>query len=597
MRKRELLFVLVSALFLSILVACQEDSLSPGGEDEEVDNSTEDVATEDTIAEATAENGGDHDNAADYSWDSSDATQIVLNGNSISVEGSGASVNGSVVTITASGNYHISGSLADGQVIVDTEDENIVRLILDGVDISSASSAPIYVASAEKTMIVLADNTENYVTDSDSYVFEDPEEDEPDAAIFSKDDLTIFGNGALTVNGNYNEAIKSKDGLIIASGTIMVNSVDDGIQGKDYLIVKNGNITANVSGDGFKSNNDEDATLGYIAIENGNIQITAGGDAIQAETDVLITDGEFTLTSGGGSTNSVSEDSSAKGLKAGVSLVIESGSFSINSADDAVHSNAGITLHDGTFDISSGDDGMHADASLKIYGGDILITKSYEGLESAVITIADGDIHITSSDDGINVAGGADGSGFGRPGQGGFSSSSNYYLYINGGYIVVDADGDGLDANGSIEMNGGVVLVNGPTANNNGALDYDGSFEITAGVLVAAGSAGMVQAPGTSSTQYAVLLNFNASMPGGTLFHIESSEGEEIISFAPTKQYQSVVFSSPDLTNGTTYNVYYGGSASGAEADGLYQEGNYTPGTSYGSFTVSDIVTRINSSR
>jgi hypothetical protein len=314
------------------------------------------------------------------------------------------------------------------------------------------------------------------------------------------------------------------------------------------------------------------------------------------------------------------------------------------------------------FSISSGDDGMHADSNLEINGDEIYISQSYEGLESAIITINHGDIYIVSSDDGINVAGGGDGSGMfpgpgrggsgwggtppegtdaseeggpgqgrmrpqggqppqngdmpqgglpprdgdmaqggqpsemgqmGGPGQESFPSTGDYYLYINGGYVVVDAGGDGLDVNGSIEMTDGVVIVNGPTMNMNGALDYDGSFTITGGFLVAAGSSGMAQAPGSSSSQYSLLLNFDSTQAAGTLVHIQNSDGDDVLSFSPGKEFQSIVFSSSDLVQGVSYDVYLGGSADGSVQDGLYQNGSYTPGSQYTSFTISDVVTQL----
>ena len=143
-------------------------------------------------------------------------------------------------------------------------------------------------------------------------------------------------------------------------------------------------------------------------------------------------------------------------------------------------------------------------------------------------------------------------------------------------------------------MTDGVLIINGPTANMNGALDYNASFKITGGLVVAAGSSGMAQAPGTSSTQYSVLLVFRSSLQADTLFHIQTSDGNEILSFTPTKRYQSIAFSSPELTKGATYDVYYGGSSTGTVNDGLYQGGTYTPGTKYTSFTTSGIITKVN---
>jgi hypothetical protein len=544
----------------------------------------------------------------DSSADSSAKSYITLQGDSIAFEGSGATVDGATITITSAGVYSIGGTLDDGQIIVDTEDEGTVVLLLDGADIASSTSAPIYVLHAEKTVITLADGTENTVSDGDHYILEDTESDEPNAAIFSKDDLTINGSGSLTVNASYNNGIASKDDLKITGGSITVNAVNDGIKGKDSIAVRDGIITIDAGGDGMQSHNDTDAEKGYISIEGGTLAITAGLDGIQAETRLLVSGGDIAIVSGGGSVNSSSGDrwgnwgaggssddgagGSAKGLKAGVDLTITGGTINIDSSDDSIHSNGSLSIEGGHISLTSGDDGIHSDATLQIDGGDIDIAKSYEGIESAVLTINDGTIRIVASDDGVNAAGGNDGSAMGgRPGQNTFELTGDYHLYINGGYIAVDAMGDGLDINGPIDMTGGVVIVNGPTANNNGALDYTGAFNITGGFLVAAGSSGMAQAPSASSTQYSVMYNFASPQAAGSIVHIETKSGVDILTFAPTKAYQSVVLSSPDLENGSTYVVYSGGNSTGAVTDSLYSGGTYTAGAQVAEFTIAGMVT------
>jgi len=550
-----------------------------------------------SVSEALAENSTIHEDESDYSWDASSVVSIALNGDSITASGAGVVVDGSTATISASGTYSLNGSLEDGQIIVNSDSEAIVHLILNSVDIHSSASAPIYIQNSKETMIVLAEDTQNTIIDSDNYVLDNPDSDEPNAAIFSKSDLTIYGSGSLSVIGNYNDGISSKDGLIIASGNLSVTAVDDGIRGKDYLVIEDGVITVEAGGDGLKADNAEDATKGFISIEAGVLNITSGGDAITAETDVMVSAGIFTITSGGDSYSWVNSNTSAKGIKGLVSVNIDGGTFTFDCADDAVHSNGSITINNGAFNISTGDDGMHADDTLTINGGIIQINNSYEGLESAVITLNGGEMHITSSDDGINVSSGNDGSGFGGgrpggPGQDMFNNSGDTYLYVNGGYIYVDANGDGLDVNGVIVMTGGIVLVNGPTENNNGALDHSG-FTISGGYLVAVGSAGMAQAPGQTSSQNSLLINFSSTLPSGTLIHIQNSAGEDILTFSPTKPIQSLAFSSPELVNGETYTVSYGGSSSGNQADGLYQGGSYSSGDQYTSFTVSGTVTMI----
>jgi hypothetical protein len=547
------------------------------------------------------------------SVDDTDVAYIELEGDSIAFAGSGATVDGTTVTITSAGTYNVSGTLEDGQIVVDTQDEETVVLVLDGADITCSTSAPIYVVNAEKTVITLADGTENVVTDGDTYVLTDPEWDEPNAAIFSMDDLTIKGAGSLTVNANYNNGIASKDDLKITGGEITVYAVNDGIKGKDSIAVKNGTITINAGSDGLQSSNAEDAEKGYIAIEGGTLTITAGLDGIQAETQLAVSGGEVTISSGGGSVNSSSNgggmwndrnapsDSSSaestKGLKAGVDITITDGTVNVDSSDDSLHSNGTLTIDGGKMVLASGDDGIHADSAIEINGGNVTITQSYEGIESAIVTINDGNIHLVSSDDGINIAGGNDGSSIdGRPGQNDFAASGNYALYINGGYIAIDAGGDGLDSNGSITMADGVVLVNGPTNDGNGALDYMGTFNITGGFLVATGSSGMAEAPSTSSTQYSVRYNFPSQQAAGTVVHIETQDGQEVLTFAPTKVYQSVVLSSPELENGTTYVVYTGGSSTGTVTDSLYGGGTYTAGTQVASLTISSMVTSAGSS-
>src|SRR5690606_36430014 len=272
--------------------------------------------------------------------------------------------------------------LDDGQIVVDTAGEEPVRLILDGATLRNTIGAPIFVRNAEAIVIILADGTQNVVEDGAVYTFADPAEDEPNAAIFSKADLTIAGNGALVVTGNYNDGIASKDGLLLNAASITVTAVDDAIRGKDYLVVQGGVITAASGGDGLKSDNEEDASLGYILVESGTLAITAGGDAITVQSQVLVQDGNFTLVAGGGSTARVDDSLSAKGVKSAGSVRIDSGSFTIDAADDAVHANDSIMIAGGTFDIASGDDGMHADKTLTIDGGAIEIARSYEGVES-----------------------------------------------------------------------------------------------------------------------------------------------------------------------------------------------------------------------
>ena len=170
-------------------------------------------------------------------------------------------------------------------------------------------------------------------------------------------------------------------------------------------------------------------------------------------------------------------------------------------------------------------------------------------------------------------------------------ASSNTLLTISGGSVVVESETDGIDANGSINMTGGTVIVHGPTANHDGAIDYDGTFNLTGGTLIAAGSAGMAQVPSTSSTQPSVLITFPAALPAGTPVHIATTNGQDLLTFAPNKTFQTLVVSLPQLENGASYVVQTGGTMTGTATDGLYTAGTYTDGTQATTFTVAGIVT------
>lgn len=594
MKLKNVLLLVIYLTTLTCLVSCGSDSNSvdeavvvdDSVSDSASDNTddTQEDSTDDTVddsVDATVDDSNDDStvdsvqgDSEDGVWDTNEEILVELEVNSISVTGSGAIVDDTNLLISAAGTYRITGSLSDGQIIVDSDDDEIVRLIFDNMDITNSNNAPINIQSAARTIIVLAAGTYNTLTDANEYTYADGE-DEPNAALYSKDDLTITGSGYLTVNANYNDGITSKDGLLISNGNISVVAKDDGIRGKDYLIIEDGNFTVNAQGDAFKSDNEDDGK-GYISIASGIFNLTAGADGIQAKSSIEIVDGDFTLSSGGGSSANLGSDDSAKALKATLDITIESGDFTIDSADDAIHANGSITIDGGTFEIASGDDGIHADIEIKINDGDINIAKSYEGIESEVIIINGGNIHVIASDDGINVAGGADNSGYTPRGN---SGNSDYYLQINDGYIVVNATGDGLDSNGNIEMSGGIVLVNGPTGNGNGALDYDGTYYISGGFLIAVGSSGMTQGPSSASSQHWLGLNLSSSQAAGNLIHIENSGGDTMVTFSPEKKYQSVVFSSADLQSSDSYKLYLGGSATGTQTDGLYEGGSYSGGT------------------
>ena len=585
-------------LIVTVLTGCESLFDSPG-EVVELSDVIENVDSGAGVDEVLEANKTDHDTKDPVTFNESDAKLIQLSGQTVQENADGVSFRDQVLTIGASGIYRLSGTIEDGQILIDTEDDDPVILILDGVNVTCSNSAPLFIANASCTVIDLLPGTENQFTDGASYTFENQDDDEPNACIFSKDDLTITGEGSLVIQGNYEDGIASKDGLVIRGGDLTIRAADDGIRGKDYLVIKGGSLVIDAGGDGLKSSNEEDSDCGYVYLASGTLQITAGGDAIHAMTDALVREAVMGVVTGGGAGAVQNNSTSAKGIKGLVYTVIDGGTFAMNTADDAVHSNQVMIINGGFFSIATGDDAFHADSLLVINDGKIGVTECYEGVESAVISVNGGELHLVSSDDGINVATGNDGSGTvpGRPpgGPGGdeFGSSGDYYFFMEDGYITVNSLGDGLDINGSVVMAGGTLIVDGPSSNMNGALDYDRSFAMNGGFLLGTGSSGMAQAPGTGSGQESILVNFSSSKQAGTLVHLESGSGSDLFTFSPSKTYQSVVFSSPDLESGTSYGIYYGGSTSGSFTDGLLVDGSYSPGTEYREFTISATTTLI----
>ena len=489
---------------------------------------------------------------------------ITLSSNSIACDDTTrVSVNNNVATIIKKGTYLITGSIADGYIVVDAADEN-VTLILSDASITSKTFAGIYVANAKNVYVVLDGNN----TVSNTNTFTQIDSNNVDGAIFSKDDLIFKGNGSLTVKSSDNGIVGKDDVKFIAGAYNITASKGHGIDVNESCSIADASLTINSGIDGVHVENDEGD--GYFYMESGTINITSTGDGISACYYLKTIGGTIDITSGGGSNKTASSSTSSKGLKCtsedntNGGILVSGGTFTLNCSDDAIHSNGTVLVTGGTFTIASNDDGMHADDYLTISNGTINITKSYEGLEATYINISGGDIDVVASDDGLNAAGGNDGSGW--------STSSTGQLNISGGDIYVNCSGDGLDANGTLTMSGGSVFVEGPTGNDNGALDYDSSAKITGGVLCAIGSSGMAM-NFSSATQGSILLN-SASGSSNTKITCGS------YSWTASKSFSSVVVSTPEMSSASgTYTVTVGSQSYSCQLSSyLYGSSTGTPG-------------------
>lgn len=444
----------------------------------------------------------------DYREAKEDATFITLSGSSISVSGSGAKADGTTVTITQKGDYVISGSLDDGQLTVDSGEE-AVHLFLDGVTINNDNGPAIYVKSAKNVYISLEEGSVNSLSDGAEYELEEGE-DEPDAVIFSKADLIINGSGTLKIDADHACGIRSKDDLVIRSGNYEIESVDDALKGKDLLAVYDGDISISCGGKGLVSTNSEEEGKGIVYVEGGN--------------------------------------------------------YKIHSGDDAMHSNTNIMILGGEFDIESQDDGIHADNVCLVYNSSVDISKSYEGIEGSIVDLAASSISITADDDGVNAAGdtGEADTSQADKGRGGFmDTNADNIIYIDGGSLYVNAKGDGIDSNGYIYIYGGDTVVDGPENDGNGFLDYGIDCVMSGGTLIAAGSSGMLQSIGEDSDVYAVVVG-TGSQKAGTEVSVSDADGNEVVSYTPSKSYSAVLFAGFGFKKDSEYSASVGGSEVGS---------------------------------
>lgn len=584
--KKRVVASLVIALFIS---ACSPSSAS-------TENSAD---TQTQTSQSTSEDTADiSDTFGTYEKEDlnteydSDSSTVELSDNTEEVEG--VSVDGQIVTINQGGTYVLSGELTDGQVVVNVNEDAKVHLVLNDVTITNQQGPAILVEQAEKVVTTLASDTTNTLTDGDDYQL-DGDETEPDATFYSKEDLVINGDGELKVSGNYNNGIRSKDDLILVSGEYTVNAKNNALKGKDSVEILDGSYTLTTEeGDGIQSNNSDEEDKGHIAIDGGTFKITSGRDGVQAETDVSIQKAEITIKTG---ENETSDEESYKGIKAGNSLLIQNGAFKLTTADDSLHSDGDIAIKDGEFTLDSGDDGIHADNDLTIDGGTINVTDSNEGLEASVITINDGDITVVASDDGLNTSDGSSSDTEETAGQEGApgeeQADDSLLLAINGGTLHVDAQGDGLDSNGNIEMTGGTVTVDGPTEDNNGALDYEGDFEVSGGTLIAAWSSGMAMNVSDSSSQASLGVYFSETQSAGTIVSLQDSDGNVIATYKPSKDFDHIVISSSELEVDESYTLVSGTDANGTEQNGYYQDEEIVDGTELGTLALSDTVTNL----
>ncbi len=518
-----------------------------------------------------------HEQSGDYTWDANSVTSIILQGSSISANSPNVTVNGSLATITAQGNYIISGTLDNGSIIIDAGKEDLVRIILQNATIHNSTGPAVFIDKARKVIINLAGNSVNYLSDGPSYSLSDPD---PNATLFSKADLTIFGSGSLNVDGDFKDGIGGKDGLIIKSGTYNIHTVDDGIRGKNYLIIQDADLSIESGGDGLKSDEQTDPKPGNVTLENTSLRAVTNGDGISAKGSIGINKGYYNIVSGGGNEADTSSRSQT-GLTAGNAIFLNPDSVYIDAVDHDIDSHTITQIISGVFTLYSARAGIHSNQEIDVKDGQIEIIRAMEGFESHTIHISGSSINIHSIDDCFNATAGYD-----------VDYDDQSLIDISGGYLMLDCIlGDGIDSNGDIEISGGTVIIHGPQSAPDVAADFNGEMNINGGFLIGAGTnSELMEYPDSTSSQNSLVAIFTQSYPKNTVFNITDDQGAAIVTFIPNDQYQSVLFSSPALITGKTYRIYVEGSVSDPGIDGI-SGGVYTPGTLLTDFTLRKKVT------
>lgn len=592
MRKKEvLLFFMIGTLMLS---GCSTKT----NQNAQQDTGTAAESTSATEID-TSEMFSDRDKEVGY--EETESVKIQLSDAGSSCESDAVSIVEDTVTITEEGTYVLSGSLSDGMVIVEAEDTDKIQLVLDGVTISSAQSAALYIRSADKVFVTTASGTENRLENAGTYTAID--ENNIDGAVFSKSDLTLNGEGTLTVYAKEGHGIVSKDDLVFTSGNYEITSTSHGISGKDSVRIANGSYTIVSGKDGIHAENTDDSNLGYVYLAGGTFDITSQQDGISASAWLQAEDGTYTILTGEGSASVQSQNTgegmpmgqplqetteesttSVKGMKATTQMILKGGTYTIDAEDDALHSNGNLVISGGTYTVSSGDDGVHADSNVTISGGSMEIAQSYEGIEGLSIDITEGEISVLASDDGINAAGGNDSSGFEgfRGGGDQFAATEGAYVNIAGGILRVNASGDGIDSNGDITVSGGETYVSGPTNSGNGTLDYSGSATVTGGIFAASGSSGMAQNFDDSSTQGCLMINLD-EQEANTEIVLSDSSGNELLRWTAEKAYSSIIISCPEIKQGESYTLKGGTAEQSITMDNLVYGSNSPAGEIPGS--------------
>ena len=553
-----------------------------------------------------------HYSEQDLSWDASSETAIDLSNPTAT---DGVTVEDGTLTITKAGTYKLSGEY-QGQIKVETADSDAVRLVLDNANITNSSGAALNVVNADEVILYSASGTTNTISDGADYTATG--EDDPDAVVYSKADLTIAGEGTLKVNGNHEDGIHTSDGLVIASGTLEVNAANTGIKGKDYVDILGGTINVTAQQDGIKSTNDTDEGQGWTRLSNGTVTVNAGDDGFKASRVVEISGGSLTV------------EQSDEGIEAQY-INVFGGDVNVTSADDGM--NASLKTSDSestdssanTSDTANQQQNNQQQGSLPGGQQNGASNQQQQGTGQPQPPAMSGSSQDGTSQNGTTGTGqqqnntqnqgnqnmgqppamlggnaqdgtsqngttGTGQQGMGQPPQGGMPGGGggtfeviDAAINVSGGHITVNAEGDGIDSNGVTTLSGGTLIVNGPSQGGNAALDTNGDLLLNGATVLSGSTADMFEAPSTNSTSGYLKLTNSSGFEQGSTVQVADSSGKVVANYKVTKSnVQLVLVSSSSIVKGQSYTVYTTTSAVDSNAASLA-----SGATELGSFTAS----------
>ncbi len=472
---------------------------------------------------------------------------------------SGVTQSDNRILIGKAGSYRFTGTSSNSMILVNAPDQ-LVHLIFDNLTLTCQNGAPVYVQDAKAVVITAKDGTVNTLSDAASYTYVDAQRMEPDAAICSRTDLTFNGSGTLIVNAKGADAIKGKDALRLLDLRIEVNSEKEGICGKDALILYNVRGDVKSKQDGLKSNQDLDPTRGFVLLNRCELNIDAGQDGIQAQTAMVMAENTLDITSGGGHKTVLAVDAkSCKGIKAETRLVIDSGNYVLNTADDGLHA-VELTVNGGDITLKAGTDGLQGDSSLTVNGGNIFVTDAEDGVTAGNFTQNGGALKIVCADDAITARSDA---------------ALSFVPHVNmlGGNLQIHAQGDGIKSDGNITISGGVALVFSDTGCNNPPINAVGDISITGGDVVVSGNVTLTDKLPAAIPQ--ALFRCSTSLLKGGIAAVNGAGGAQVLAFDVPESALTVLVLSSKLAVGQQYQLTTATTHIGDEStNGIY--GNIT---------------------